>query len=105
MILIPQSIHGLPKAVMDISAELTITGEAFQRSAFPKGLVPGDALQHLLFEDEKSAVDISAIAGRLLGKTGDAIAVEHRRTEAAGRQHGGQGRVEPLAVVKFHQGA
>src|SRR6516162_28289 len=76
VVLVAQRVHRLPVAIVNEGGELAIAGEAFQRLPFPKRCIAMDAVQCALLQHVKSAVDVTAVAGRLLDEARDAVAVE-----------------------------
>src|SRR6185312_10607349 len=100
MIFIAQSIHGLPKAFMNKSVQLTIVGQPSQWLFFPQSGVVTDVVDHASVQHEKTAVNISAIADRFFYKLTNFAAVEIELPEPSGRLYRGDRRQSTMLAVK-----
>ena len=70
---------------MQVTANLTLSGQALNRIAFPNGLIAVDIIQNFSIENEKPAADPSFSFFGLLIKLGDKI-VLHGHSAKAGRR-------------------
>src|SRR5262245_32679298 len=75
----------MPKAVVEVHAQLTVSGEPLHRLALPDRCIAGDVLADDGGQHEKAAVDPAAVPGRLLLEPRYTVALETYRPEAPGR--------------------
>lgn len=101
---VPQGVHGFPESVMLEGDQIARGGQVFKRPAFPYGVVPVDEVENTRFQNEKTAVDPSAVALRLFLKRGNAVVfVQVERSEPAGGLHGRDGGQFDVGSVKIDE--
>ena len=86
--LVAERIHRVPKAIVEIGAQLVLLRKLFERFTLPHCHLVGDIVDCLGLEYEKPPVDSPAIAAWLLTKAFDAATMNVKCTEAAGRGNG-----------------
>ena len=80
--------------------QLAVAGQPLSGSRSQTGRVAVDVVEHFGLEDEEAAIDPAAVALRLLRETGDPVAVDVERAEAARRLHRGHRRQLPCSRWK-----
>src|SRR3954470_15809137 len=97
---VPQRVHGLPEAGMQVRRKLALARELLHRLALPDRFVALDVVHDLWREHEEAAVDPGAIAARLLLEARDPVPVDRERAEAPRGLGGGEGRERALLLVE-----
>src|SRR5690349_9502890 len=97
---VPQRIHRLPEAFVTIGGKLALPRNFFQRFVLPLDIFTADIVNALARQDEKSAIDITAVTFRLLQKLLNFIALDIERAKTARRLDGGDGGKPPFGAMK-----
>src|SRR5580704_16517252 len=63
VLLVAQSVHGLPEPAVHPGGQLTLRGQIFHRILFPDRIEAVDEFQHRWLENEETSVDQTTLSG------------------------------------------
>src|SRR6266478_6771663 len=103
-LMLPRRVHALPKALVTVSGQLSVSGTLSQRVRLQHtvGFIE-ITVNELFFKDDEAAVDVAGSRLRLLGKARDQLMFQLNLAKSTGRMHGGHGGQLAGLFVKIDQ--
>src|SRR3954447_11708735 len=103
VIFVPKRVHCMPEAVLEIGRKIAFACQRLHRAALPHDIITRYVIENFRREDEKSAVNPTAVAARLFFERRNPIFLDVQGAESSGRLNRRDSCQDFPLSMKFNQ--